>query len=98
VLRLNDDGKSRGLHFFALNANIKRQFEFIQQQWLNNPKFGGLYDDRDPIVSDSDGQGSVSLQRPIGRKRIPNVPRFVVVKGGGYFFLPSMTALRFLAR
>jgi Dyp-type peroxidase family len=98
VLGLNDDGKSRGLHFFALNANIKRQFEFVQQQWLNNPKFGGLYDDRDPIVSDGDGQGSVSLQRPIGRKRIPKVPRFVVVKGGGYFFLPSMTALRFLSR
>ncbi len=34
-----DDGKERGLLFFAINANIARQFEFIQQTWINNPKF-----------------------------------------------------------
>src|SRR5262249_40587191 len=91
VIGLKDDGKPRGLHFFALNANIKRQFEFIQQQWINNPKFNGLYDDRDPVVGNNDGNGHMSLQRPLGRKRLADVPRFVIVSGGAYFFLPSIT-------
>ena len=37
----------RGLRFICLNANISRQFEFIQTAWIENPKFDGL-DERDP--------------------------------------------------
>ena len=47
------DDAERGLHFICLNANIQRQFEFIQHTWLNNPKFAGLYDDADPIAAPS---------------------------------------------
>ena len=50
---LRDGGdwrRERGLHFICLNANIARQFEFVQHTWLNNPKFAGLYDDADPLV------------------------------------------------
>ncbi len=42
------DTTERGLNFICLNANIQRQFEFINHTWLNNPKFDGLYDDADP--------------------------------------------------
>ncbi len=44
------DAVDRGLHFLCFNADIARQFEFIQQTWINNPKFGGLYADNDPIM------------------------------------------------
>ena len=37
-----------GLHFICLNANIARQFEFIQNAWLQSPKFAGLGDEADP--------------------------------------------------
>jgi deferrochelatase/peroxidase EfeB len=37
VNRLTDDGKERGLHFVCLNANLERQFEFVQQTWINKP-------------------------------------------------------------
>ena len=40
----------RGLRFICLNANISRQFEFIQASWLANPKFEGL-DEGDPLVA-----------------------------------------------
>ena len=43
-----DDAAERGLHFICLNANIARQFEFVNHTWLNNPKFDRLYDDADP--------------------------------------------------
>ena len=46
-----DDRADRGLHFVCLNANIQRQFEFVNHTWLNNPKFADLYDDADPLVA-----------------------------------------------
>jgi hypothetical protein len=32
------------------------------------------------------------------RQRISGLPQFVRVRGGAYFFLPSLRALRYLAR
>jgi len=95
-----DDGAERGLLFVAINANIRRQFEFVQQTWINNEKFGGLYDNKDPLIADNDandGNNIMTIQAQPVRKRVPGVPRFVQVRGGGYFFLPSIKALKFLA-
>ena len=49
-LKAVDDGEKRGLHFICINADIAHEFEFIQNAWINNPKFNGLYDERDPLV------------------------------------------------
>ncbi|WP_224370447.1 Dyp-type peroxidase [Hyalangium versicolor] len=98
-----------GLLFVALNANIGRQFEFIQQTWINSPKFHGLYDSRDaiagnnhdPAVKDSkadDYAVNIPTSASPLQTRITGVPRFVHVEGGGYFFLPGINALRVLSR
>jgi Dyp-type peroxidase family len=88
----------QGLLFIAINATLHRQFEFIQQSWLNNPKFNGLYDERDPLCSANSGDAMMTIQaRPV-RERIHGLPRFVTVRGGAYFFLPSIRALNFLAQ
>lgn len=89
--------KERGLVFIALNASIRRQFEFIQQTWLNNPKFGGLYDERDPLVSVIDDTDPFTIPRDPVRKRIFGIQRFITVRGGAYFFLPGIRALEWLA-
>lgn len=95
-VELQDDGKPRGLQFFCLNGDIGRQFEFVQQTWSNNPKFNGLYDNKDPIIGDNQGSSHMEIpQQPI-RKRLLELPRFVTVKGGGYFFVPSISAIKFL--
>jgi Dyp-type peroxidase family len=93
------DEQERGLHFISVNANISRQFEFLQQTWLNNPKFAGLYDDADVIVGRAaDGGASFTVQgRPV-RRRLVDVPRFTAVRGGAYLFMPGLAALRYLAR
>jgi len=101
LLNLADDGASRGVHFFCVNASIKSQFEFVQQTWCNNPRFGGLNDNKDPIIGDNARSDQPSSHmtipyRPVGR-RTAAVPRFVTVRGGAYFFMPSITALRFLS-
>jgi Dyp-type peroxidase family len=102
-LPLVDDGQERGLCFVALNANLSRQFEFIQQSWLNNCKFAGLSAERDPLVGkdavDFDDQPVPRIftvqGRPV-RSRYEGLPKFVRVMGGEYFFLPGLRALNYL--
>jgi Dyp-type peroxidase family len=95
---LSDPGE-RGIHFICLNANIARQFEFVQHTWLNNPKFAGLYDDTDPLVATHQGEDGRTFTVQAGplRQRVTGLPPFVTVKGGAYFFLPGLRALRYLA-
>lgn len=98
-----DDGVERGLYFVALNANLNRQFEFIQQSWLNNCKFAGLSAERDPLAGkeafdfdDNPVPRVFSVQaRPV-RDRYEALPKFVRVLGGDYFFLPGLRALNYL--
>ena len=89
--------KDKGIYFIALNGDLLRQFEFIQQNWMNNPTFQDLDNDSDPIVGGNAGAREFTIQsRPVG-EHVCGLPRFVTVKGGGYFFLPGMRALKFLA-
>jgi len=87
----------RGTLFIALNADIQRQFEFIQQTWVGDPKFSGLYNDKDPLIGNSKGDNQLTIQREPVRKALLNIPRFVVVRAAGYFFMPSITALGIIA-
>jgi Dyp-type peroxidase family len=92
------DGET-GLHFLCLAGNLSRQFEFVQHTWLNNPTFRGGYDDTDPIVGGRHPSGGTftSPARPV-RRRYRDLPQFVRTRGGGYFFLPGIAALRYLAQ
>lgn len=94
---LQDDGQERGLHFICLNADLERQFEFVQQTWINNPVFAGLYQETDPLIGDqSQCSGRFTIQADPLRLHVPGLRPFVQVRGGGYFFLPGIAALRFL--
>lgn len=99
--RLTDDGRPRGIHFLAVCGSLRRQFEFVQQTWANNPRFAGLTDNEDPLIGE-DGRpgkrpGFMTIPGAPARVRVGPLPRFVTVRGGGYFFLPGLRALRFLA-
>jgi Dyp-type peroxidase family len=165
----HSDGVERGLHFLCFNADIARQFEFIQQTWVNNPKFAGLYADSDPIMGqrypaqvtpifkvteaalaalaklalpgevlaklselkDREIRGEENFLAELelhldphdprpwwqvlvhqcrlstadnftwqdvpGRRRFTKLPDFVTVRGGAYFFMPGLDAVRYLA-
>jgi len=97
LMNSQNDGVERGLHFICLNAAIDRQFEFVQNFWANNPKFGGLYDDPDPLIGVLDGEHSTfTVQKEPMRCTYSDMPRFVQVRGGAYFFLPGIAAIRML--
>ncbi|QSA97800.1 peroxidase [Methylococcus sp. EFPC2] len=92
-----------GLHFICLNANIARQFEFVQSAWLTGTRFGGLDREGDPLLGarTKDLNGGTtdhfSMPQAYGAdQRLEGLPRFVSVKGGAYFFLPGIRALRYL--
>lgn len=88
----------RGLFFVCLNANLSRQFELVQHTWLNNTEFVTGCPEQDPLLGDFvNARPSFTMQgRPLGTA-IGGLTRFVHVRGGAYFFLPSLAALRYLA-
>ena len=89
-------GKSKGLLFMAINASISRQFEFVQQHWVNNGDFLGLdRQEQDPVIGPSKNR-----KFTMPGMRFPfktGIQRFVTPQGGEYFFYPSKTALQGLA-
>ncbi|MGJ4844780.1 Dyp-type peroxidase [Leifsonia sp. Le1] len=95
---LDDDGVDRGIVFVFAGAHIKRQFEFVKTQWLNDGIFIGAPREADPLVGGGSGEpNSFTIpQRPI-RRRLTDVPPFVVTRGGEYCFAPSLSAMRWLA-
>lgn len=93
---LEDDGADRGLIFVALNAHIARQFEFVQQQWINDGRSMGAPEEVDPLVASHAEHDTFTIpQRPIGR-RLRGLPSFVRNCGGNYYFVPGIRALRWL--
>jgi Dyp-type peroxidase family len=87
----------QGIFFIALNADLRHQFEFVQRIWINAPTFNGLDDDRDPIAGGNDGSSSFTVQAKPISDHLHGLERFVTTKGGGYFFVPGIRAVRFLA-
>ena len=94
---LEDDGADRGIMFAFVGAHLARQFEFVKTQWINDGVFFGARAERDPLTGPHDGSGRFTIpQRPI-RRRLQDLPRFVVNRGGEYCFLPGLRALRWIA-
>ena len=93
-----EDGEERGIAAFIICASLVRQFEFAQNVWINDKSFHELGNEHDPICGAQDGNLDFTVpKRPI-RKVHKGIPAFTTLKGGAYFFLPSLTALRYLTR
>jgi deferrochelatase/peroxidase EfeB len=98
------EGYERGIYFICVNANIARQFEFVQNAWVMATKFDGLSGESDPLmgnrqpIPDCPITDAFSIPQESGLpRRIHGLPQFVTVRGGGYFFLPSIRALWYIA-
>jgi deferrochelatase/peroxidase EfeB len=90
----------RGLLGNFLCANLAAQFEAVQGDWINQ----GLQDPRlsgsnDPLTGANAAAGSCLEMTFDGGPSmlVPGLTRFVTTRGGAYTFLPSLTALRWIA-
>jgi deferrochelatase/peroxidase EfeB len=91
-----EDGQERGIAAFVICGSLIRQFEFAQNVWANDRNFHELGNERDPIIGNQDGTLEFKIPRRPIRKRIAGLPAFTTVRGGAYFFLPGLKALRYL--
>ncbi len=91
-----DDGADRGVVFLCFNADITRQFEFVQSQWLNDGNAFRLGDDKDVLTGDNDGTGKMTVN---GRPPyfVHPLPALTQTRGGEYLFTPGLGGLRYLA-
>lgn len=90
-------GDKRGLLFMCINADIERQFEFLQQTWILGSNFHGLDDEVDPIVGYRGQNDAMTIPTGRGPVRVEGLKKFVTVLGGAYFFVPGKTATRALS-
>jgi deferrochelatase/peroxidase EfeB len=89
-------GAHPGLLFMCINADIERQFEFLQQSWIFGTNFHGLHDEVDPILGNC-ADKSMIVPTPNGPIHLRTLGSFVKALGGGYFFMPGKSAVRTLA-
>lgn len=89
----------QGLMFIVLNASITRQFEFVQQQWVNYGNDFNQGNDRDPIIGLQTGGGQMVIPGEKERATMvcDDLKQFVRCRGGDYFFLPGIRAFNALA-
>ena len=92
-----EDGAERGIAAFIGCASLIRQFEFAMNVWVNDPRFKDLGNERDPFVGTQDGTFDMTIPKRPVRKKIKGLPAFTTIRGGAYFFLPGIRALRLLA-
>jgi Dyp-type peroxidase family len=91
-----DDGEERGLLFLAYCADLARQFEFTQREWLNDGNAFGAGDTADPIAGHGDADRRFAVPAP-EPAILGAVPRLVRSLGGAYLFQPGLAGLRHLA-
>ena len=95
VEKIENEAPRKGIFFIACNADLERQFEFIHQRWVRNPRFGCLHDQDDPVVGSSTSPKTFSIPGLASGEEI-SLEAFTQTLGGGYFFLPGIKALRFI--
>jgi deferrochelatase/peroxidase EfeB len=94
------DGE-QGIIFLAVCASLFRQFEFVQQQWMQYGLDFNVGNDTCPLVGNHGEAAKFVIPADPAGDKPPFIcdrpPQFVETRGGDYFFIPSMTALRMIA-
>ena len=88
----------------GLNSNIENQYEFVLRQWANDSEFAGAVrlhpKSKDPLIATENPPESIFvIPQANGGPPIDVTGRssFVTTKAAAYAFLPSITAIKFIA-
>jgi Dyp-type peroxidase family len=92
-----DDETPHGIYFIFLGARVMDTIEFLQREWINNGNFMSLGDERDPVIGLQEEPGIFTIPEEPVRRRIHGLETFNVLRGGEYYFMPSLSALKWLA-
>ena len=90
--------------FHFINASIENQYEFVLRQWVNDTEFAGAVRlhpaSKDPLIGTQDPAESVFVipQADGGQPiEVRGLSSFMTTKAAAYVFLPSITAIKFIA-
>jgi len=104
ALKADAPEAERGLQFICLVANISRQFEFVQNAWSMSSKFGGVQQESDPLLGHREplqsNDSTAQFNQPDASgpmQKTCELPQFIRVRGGGYFFMPGLRAIKYIA-
>jgi Dyp-type peroxidase family len=98
ALSPQDDETPRGLHFIFISAKATATMEFLQKEWVNNGNFMSLGEERDPNIGLQEDGAAFTIPKEPVRRRIHGIETFNVLRGGEYFFMPSLSALRWIGK
>jgi Dyp-type peroxidase family len=96
ALSEEEDEAPRGAIFLFMSARAMATMEFLQQEWINDGNFVGVGDERDPIIGRQLEGASFTIPKEPARRRLHGIETFNTLRGGEYFFMPSLTALKWL--
>jgi Dyp-type peroxidase family len=91
---LEDDSVDRGLINLFIQADIERQFEFVQKEWMKGGEFIGLDPNEQDPINGIGGEGSQMSVPGAKQPFLFDLPTFIKVKGGEYLFVPGLKALK----
>jgi Dyp-type peroxidase family len=95
------DEDEHGMIFMALNVSISRQFEYVCQQWIEYGNDARQGSDKDVLVGNHEAGETFMIQGTADPRNPPflcgGLPNFVELRGGEYFYVPSITALKMMA-
>ena len=90
------DEVPRGAYFLFISAKAMATIEFLQQEWINDGNFIGAGNERDPIIGLQPDGATFTIPKEPVRRRVHGIDTFNVLRGGEYFFMPSLSALKWL--
>jgi deferrochelatase/peroxidase EfeB len=98
------DGIERGIMGYFVNSMFENQFEFVVREWLSNYQYVGA-SRLDPTskgmitATTSSSDRVFQIPQPGGAPtlNITGFRNFVTTRAAAYCFLPSITALKFIA-
>jgi deferrochelatase/peroxidase EfeB len=99
------DGIERGLLGYFINSSIENQYEFVLKQWVNDSEFAGAVrlhpKSKDPMIGTQDQAESIFVIPQANGSpliKITGFSTFVTTKAAAYCFLPSIAAVKFIAK
>jgi Dyp-type peroxidase family len=89
----------RGLLFLSIQSSIEDQFEFLMARWINDDSRPKMPGGNDMLIGQNaaaeDGiRRCTVFGSGLQREEVSSDRQWVVPTGGGYFFVPSLSALR----
>jgi deferrochelatase/peroxidase EfeB len=97
ALSEGDDQVPHGAYLLFISAKAMDTIEFLQQEWINDGNFIGAGNERDPIVGLQEEGATFTIPKEPVRRRVHGIETFNVLRGGEYFFMPSISALNWIA-